>query len=202
MEKLRKSGERNSTVYIIFHRLERGERSEDLLQALSAEMPDIFALSADKPDQAPAGYPVRMQRTEKGAPSIEGRPDLYLSISHSGGWWVCAIAGIPVGIDLEFPRFRKDETEDSLAKRVKHLSARFFTQEEADYVAEGVLKSEKNADMGKITETEAGSDSACIRRFLTLWTAREAYVKCLGTGIRGKVLGHSRQNMLRICRGL
>lgn len=39
-----------------------------------------------------------------GQPYLPDFPDLHLSISHSGGWVVCAVADVPVGIDLELPR--------------------------------------------------------------------------------------------------
>jgi 4'-phosphopantetheinyl transferase len=62
-----------------------------LAQALGGT-PESWALEA--PHDAP--------------PSVTGRPDLFLSISHSGDWTACALADAPIGLDLESPRRRRD----------------------------------------------------------------------------------------------
>ncbi len=36
-----------------------------------------------------------------GKPYLADRPDLHISISHSGDWVACAVAGVPVGVDIE-----------------------------------------------------------------------------------------------------
>jgi 4'-phosphopantetheinyl transferase len=41
-------------------------------------------------------------------PCVAGRPDLFLSISHSGNWTACALADAPVGLDLEAPQRQRD----------------------------------------------------------------------------------------------
>ena len=41
-------------------------------------------------------------------PTIVGRPDLFLSISHSGGWTACALGASPLGLDLEAPQRQRD----------------------------------------------------------------------------------------------
>ena len=41
-------------------------------------------------------------------PRIAGRDDLFLSISHSGERTACALASLPVGLDLEQPRRHRD----------------------------------------------------------------------------------------------
>lgn len=41
-------------------------------------------------------------------PSVAGRSDLFLSISHSGDWTACALADAPVGLDLEAPQRQRD----------------------------------------------------------------------------------------------
>jgi 4'-phosphopantetheinyl transferase len=50
----------------------------------------------------------RVTAPEAAPPRVEGRDDLYLSISHSGGWVACAVAATPIGLDLEAPRRRRD----------------------------------------------------------------------------------------------
>ncbi|MDE6370583.1 MAG: 4'-phosphopantetheinyl transferase superfamily protein [Duncaniella sp.] len=39
-----------------------------------------------------------------GAPHVEGRPDLYVSVSHSADACVLAVSDTPVGVDVESPR--------------------------------------------------------------------------------------------------
>jgi 4'-phosphopantetheinyl transferase len=41
-------------------------------------------------------------------PTVAGRPDLFLSISHSGAWTACALSSAPIGLDLEAPQRRRD----------------------------------------------------------------------------------------------
>ncbi|MDB5857873.1 MAG: hypothetical protein JWQ76_1562 [Ramlibacter sp.] len=41
-------------------------------------------------------------------PAVAGRPDLFLSISHSGGFTACALGTEPLGLDLEAPQRRRD----------------------------------------------------------------------------------------------
>lgn len=41
-------------------------------------------------------------------PRVAGRPDLFLSISHSAQRTACALASAPVGLDLEQPRRERD----------------------------------------------------------------------------------------------
>lgn len=40
-------------------------------------------------------------------PQLAGRPDLHLSLSHSGPWIACAVSTAPIGIDLEQHRPRE-----------------------------------------------------------------------------------------------
>ena len=62
-----------------------------LVQALGGQPPD-WVLEA--PPDAP--------------PAVAGRPDLFLSISHSGGWTACALGSAPLGLDLEAPQRARD----------------------------------------------------------------------------------------------
>ena len=54
---------------------------------------------------------VRIEKDEKGKPYLEGYPDLYLSISHSGPYIACAFGDKPVGVDTEMwkahPKWRR-----------------------------------------------------------------------------------------------
>ena len=79
------------------------------------------------------------------------------NVSHSGDYVACAVDSRPVGIDVE--RIRPVSME---------LAARVCTDEELSYVLAGAT---------------SVTDEDTLRRFFEVWTAKEAYFKCLGTGI-------------------
>lgn len=99
-------------------------------------------------------------RTDRGKPYFPLAPQLHLSISHSGKYWACAIADQNVGLDLQQREHPRGETPEELLRRHQKLAHRFFHPLEAEFV-----------------------DQDCVHNFLTVWTAREAYVKHSGHGI-------------------
>lgn len=60
--------------------------------------------------QSPRGWEIL--REPSGRPAIAGRPDLHVSISHSGTLAVAVVGNRPVGVDLE----AQDERPDALAR--------------------------------------------------------------------------------------
>ena len=60
--------------------------------------------------QAFGGDPAQwtLEAPHDAPPVVAGRPDLFLSISHSGGWTACAVGTQPLGLDLEAPQRRRD----------------------------------------------------------------------------------------------
>lgn len=88
-----------------------------------------------------------------GKPAIPQGSDLHFNISHSGQWAVCAIATVPVGVDVE--RLRK--VNPSLAER-------FFSPDEV--AALRALPEEKQTE-----------------RFIQLWTLKECFLKAIGRGL-------------------
>jgi 4'-phosphopantetheinyl transferase len=101
---------------------------------------------------------VALHRHDDGRPQllVDGAPSpLSLSLSHSGDWLACAIANVPVGIDVELPR------------RVRNLQAlaRFtFAPEEVERL---------------LRMPEEKRPSA----FHMLWTLKEARGKRSGEGL-------------------
>lgn len=85
------------------------------------------------------------------------------NISHSGNMVACAVADAPIGIDIEQIR----PVRLSTAKRI-------FTPEELRSLF-GYAPTA--ADFEKIP------DDGMLLRFFELWTAKEAYGKCVGTGL-------------------
>jgi 4'-phosphopantetheinyl transferase len=92
---------------------------------------------------------------DHGKPELPGRP-LEFNVSHSGRLIAIAVAvGTPVGTDIE--EIRPMEEASSMARR-------FFSPEEADCVGRAVDVDEA---------------------FFAIWTAREALVKGVGSGLGG-----------------
>ena len=99
---------------------------------------------------------------------------LCVSISHSGSFAAAAVSSTPVGIDIE-------ETRDVPQGVVRKA----FSQDEIDFVNSAQTEEEKK------------------QRFLRIWTAKEAYLKLKGTGLKGLdeafvlpfVLGEERENL-------
>lgn len=85
------------------------------------------------------------------------RPQPQLSLAHSRGWLACAKAPVPVGVDLEVQPLTRQ-------RDIAALAALVCTSTEQSWLLSqpGALQS---------------------RHFLQLWCLKEAYFKCLGTGL-------------------
>lgn len=80
-----------------------------------------------------------------------------LSLSHSGGWIACAKAPVPVGVDLEVQPV-------SRVRDVQALSALVCAPAEQEWLLSQPVEVQQQC-------------------FLQLWCLKEAYFKCLGTGL-------------------
>lgn len=113
------------------------------------------------------------------AGTVGGLP--FLSLSHSGDYAVCAIAGVPVGVDIQKRQpvrigmlrhfFREEEREGFLRR---------FPTGEGEETAGGSRAGrraggQKRADM---------LGEAAQAAFLRLWTVKESYMKLTGAGMR------------------
>lgn len=93
-----------------------------------------------------------------GRPELPDHPEVKISLSHSGGLALLAIsAGPRVGIDVELVRPRP---------RLARLAERVLTPEE-------------------LAAWRSRPEPERLRAFLDAWTAKEAYLKAIGEGIRG-----------------
>ncbi len=97
---------------------------------------------------------------EHGKPYAVGCAEF--NISHSGNMVVCAVADNPVGIDVE------------MIKPINPGIVRKLCTESDNRYIYG-----KNSP----NETDEFSDEQ-LYRFYEVWTAKEAYFKCIGTGIK------------------
>lgn len=119
-------------------------------------------LSAVKKEYALSDESLRVEQDEKGKPYLAGRPDLHVSISHSGPYVACAFGDKPVGIDLEMwkahPKWRR--IVDKLHPRER---------EELVRVCGGAISPDTVEP---------------VREFCDLWVRKESFLKALGEGLR------------------
>ncbi len=99
----------------------------------------------------------------KGKLYADGHPNIHLSISHSVNTIAVAVSDKPVGIDAEEirPRSLKIASYFCLENELIYIFGHLPSQEELSSVGEGEI----------------------LKRFLEVWTLKEAYFKCIGTGI-------------------
>lgn len=90
---------------------------------------------------------------EKGKPMLRDSVDMFFNISHSGDWVVCAVSDKEVGLDIEL-------IKDAKMK----VANRFFSPSEIEVL-------------------DSLDGEAQNVQFFTLWTAKESYLKYLGTGL-------------------
>jgi len=104
--------------------------------------------------QAAGGTPTEwmLDAPNDAPPLVAGRPDLFLSISHSGERTACALATQAIGLDLEQPRRRRD---------IQGLVALCCTPREQAMFA-GLPENERDS------------------LFHQLWTVKEAWLKRRG----------------------
>lgn len=106
---------------------------------------------------APAAVPLRSSWKGKLELADHRGPPLHFSVSHSGAMVLVAISPRPIGVDLEGPRQLRHALE---------VAARTFARSELELLA----------------RAPAGTRP---RRFLEIWTAKEAVVKASGAGLPG-----------------
>ncbi len=92
--------------------------------------------------------------SEKGKPYLKDHPEIFFSLSHSGTRAAAVFSDRPCGIDIE--KIEGDESE---------LAKRFFHEEEYRYLRSLEDVQKRTAD------------------FYRIWTAKESYLKMLGTGL-------------------
>ena len=145
----------DSTVYLF---VQKNREDIPSSQKIREILPQYLKLSDSL--FSVADEPLLIHRTARGKPFLPQFPDLHLSVSHSGEWFVCAISNQPVGIDLQEHTLLRGETQEQALIRYCKIARRFFHPLEADFV-EGDPKN----------------------RFFPVWTAKESYVKYTGQGM-------------------
>ena len=85
----------DSTVYLFAQKNREDIPSEQKIREI---LPQYLKLSDSL--VSVTDEPMLIHRTARGKPFLPQFPDLHLSVSHSGEWFVCAISNPPRGIDL------------------------------------------------------------------------------------------------------
>lgn len=84
---------------------------------------ELIRLCLDSYDKEGLGD-ARIERSEKGKPYLAGDLGVHFSVSHSGDYWSCVVAGSECGLDIQV---MKEVDEEALAER-------FFTDPEKEHV--------------------------------------------------------------------
>ena len=100
-------------------------------------------------------FPLPFAYTKEGKPYLEGYPNFYFNISHTKEWVAVVVGDNDVGVDIEALRTFKPA-----------VVKRFFHEDEYSFLM---------SQPSHLQDME----------FTLLWTLKESYVKCTGTGIAG-----------------
>ncbi len=109
-------------------------------------------------------YDIIISRDSFGKPYASNLPGIFFSISHSGNFIAAVISDKDVGIDIEKLRILPVKA-----------SKKICCDEELHYI---FGKSKCDIDFNKEQPPDV------IKRFLEIWTSKEAYYKCVGTDIK------------------
>lgn len=101
------------------------------------------------------GETLRLTYGDGGKPYLEGHPELFFNLSHSGERVLCALSDGEVGCDVEQLR----PVSPKLAKR-------FFSREEAAALA------------------QCPTEALRQHLFFRLWTLKESFIKMVGLGLQ------------------
>lgn len=110
---------------------------------------------------APEGSPPRVNAQHHGVHAVA---TTHLTLSHSGSYIACAVATRPVGVDIEVETLRSSQ-RDALA-----LAAMACSDHEIEQL--------------RAVDCELSRR----RMFVQWWSLKEAYFKCIGTGVDFSVI--------------
>lgn len=91
-------------------------------QVILPHSDQLLARAAEKYSGQSSAWQVARPKGEK--PFFSHHPELHFSLSHSGDFWLCAMARQPLGLDLQQHR----------VQQMERLSQRFFSPAELAYL--------------------------------------------------------------------
>lgn len=165
------------TFQCVYEMAEDGRRQKaDACRTLQAKAASLAAGFLAEYALRDNGYGNRaIVYAENGAPKVAGNTEVFISLSHSGDYAVCAIAGRPVGVDIQ-----KEQP-------IRQSVLRHFLPEteREEFLARHGMREEGKAAGGyrpPLTSNIFLPDAA-RQEFLRLWTAKESFMKLTGLGM-------------------
>lgn len=141
---------------------------------------DMASRESQPAIEAAANAPLpEIATTEQGKPYLPDMPDFHYNVSHSGRFVVLAASYMDdhaitpqspseVGIDIQ--------EMVPVHEGIDHTAERFFTEEEAAFLKGLAEDTPEHREMKRTM-------------FYHLWTVKEAYLKCMGTGLSAGLSG-------------
>ena len=151
--------------YLTFINIISDERKQKIIKKkmkmdkLLLLYPELLILFEAQKKGIYCNAPLDFGRYDYGKPYIKGHPEFQFNISHTKNAIAVAFSECQIGVDIEKIRL---EHNDWLNNNLD-TNNRFFSRDEVMYI----LAKENNPTL----------------RFIEVWTRKEAYLKCKGTGI-------------------
>lgn len=105
---------------------------------------------------------IQFQTNEHGKIELVDSPNLFVNLSHSGGYAVCVVARQSVGVDIEDnERFQDDVKKERLLRIAQ-----------------------RSCTLSELEKLEKLDDIELVNFFMKLWTRKESYAKAKGLGMQ------------------
>lgn len=169
-EKIKKSGQEKSRVLWLaagllaaYGAAEAGEQNSGQDATFGSSYVDCISVSAEAAIKRLFSlYPAKIEKTPDGKPYYADRQGLFLSLSHSGEYAVCAVSDSPIGVDIQ----KHQNVKYNVWERILCPGEKAaFSSRKKQSVKKDYLYKEELTD------------------FYRFWTAKEACVKCTGAGL-------------------
>jgi len=108
------------------NRVKKLNMQHSRIEAIGAEAVMNMAVRHFYPD---APLPLQYCRNSRGKPYLVDYPELFINVSHSGDYAVCAVSDTEVGIDIQ-----------KLRNANFRIAQRYFTKTECEYIGNDELK--------------------------------------------------------------
>ena len=133
---------------------EKIEKLRDFEDAQSRLFGDLLIRKIIKDKLGLKNNEINFGVNEYNKPYLCANQNFHYNLSHSGKYIVCAVSDRRVGVDIE-----------TIKPINKQVAKRFFTYDESQYI------------LSKLNENQT-------KAFYEIWTKKEAYVKCMGKGLK------------------
>lgn len=119
---------------------------------------------------------------ENGKPYFPANPGICFNLSHCKTATACGLDAVPLGVDVqEIDCLRDAKSNEFLQKNRPCAEMPFSARKDKEEVIQSLLWVLHEAERGWVLSGETLAERE--RRFITVWTYKEAYGKMTGTGI-------------------